>query len=179
MLRVYWIIFILSHFLSHILSHIFCHSFYFFAIFDRNVFSALYAKNFEKKLWKNILWNWWVDCFLARSIKWCDVLSGHSESFSSFIQYFFSLQKTVFLSASLSLAYCWINQFRCFWQTQCDDFLENSSSSWIILSFSLDELNSSDWLWKRWWWIFLKQLLFYGCKRIFIWQKILDVFWRI
>ena len=32
----------------------------------------------------------------------------------------------------------------------------SSSSSWIILSNSLDELSSSDWLLKSWWWIFLK-----------------------
>ena len=35
-------------------------------------------------------------------------------------------------------------------------FLKIASSSWIILSISLNELNSSDWLLKRWWWIFLK-----------------------
>ena len=58
-------------------------------------------------------------------------------------------------------------------------FLKISSSSWIILSISLNELNLSDWLLKRWWWIFLKQFLFYCCKRILIWQKILEVFLRI
>ena len=35
------------------------------------VFSALLAEHFE--IWKNILWNWWVNCFIARSIKWCDI----------------------------------------------------------------------------------------------------------
>ena len=35
-------------------------------------------------------------------------------------------------------------------------FLKIASSSWIILSIPLDELNSSDWLLKSWWWIFLK-----------------------
>ena len=58
-------------------------------------------------------------------------------------------------------------------------FLKLSSSSWIIFSVSLNELSSSDWLLKRWWWIFLKQSIFYCRKRIFIWQKILEVFWRI
>ena len=58
-------------------------------------------------------------------------------------------------------------------------FLKIASSSWIILSISLDELNLIDWLLKSWWWIFLKQFLFYFCKRILIWQKILEVFWRI
>ena len=43
----------------------------FFVIFNCSVFSALHAKHFE--IWKNILWNWWVDCFIARSIKRCDI----------------------------------------------------------------------------------------------------------
>ena len=43
----------------------------FFVIFNGNVFSALHAKHCE--IWKNILWNWWVDYFIARSIKWCDI----------------------------------------------------------------------------------------------------------
>ena len=79
----------------------------FFVIFNCNVFSALDAKHFE--IWKNILWNWWVDCFIARSIKWCDILGAHSESIFPFMQYFFSFQKTVFPSVSLSLAYRWVN----------------------------------------------------------------------
>ena len=85
----------------------------FFVIFNCSVFSALHAKHFE--IWKNILWNWWVDCFIARSIKWCDILGAHSESIFPFMQYFFSLQKTVFSSVSLSLAYRWVNQLRYFW----------------------------------------------------------------
>ena len=43
----------------------------FFVIFNCNVFCALHAKHFE--VWKNILWNWWVHCFITRSIKWCDI----------------------------------------------------------------------------------------------------------
>ena len=43
---------------------------YIFVIFNCNNFSALRAKHFE--IWKNILWNWWVVCFIAPSIKWCD-----------------------------------------------------------------------------------------------------------
>ena len=85
----------------------------FFVIFNCNVFSALHAKHFE--IWKNILWNWWVDCFIARSIKWCDILGAHSESIFPFMQYFFSFQKTVFPSVSLSLAYHWVSQLRYFW----------------------------------------------------------------
>ena len=85
----------------------------FFVIFNCNIFSALHAKHFE--IWKNILWNWWVDCFIARSIKWCDILGAHSESIFPFMQYFFSFQKTVFPLVSLSLAYRWVNQLRYFW----------------------------------------------------------------
>ena len=85
----------------------------FFVIFNCNVFSALHAKHFE--IWKNILWNWWVDCFIAQSIKWCDILGAHSEFIFPFMQYFFSFQKTVFPSVFLSLAYHWVNQLRYFW----------------------------------------------------------------
>ena len=35
-------------------------------------------------------------------------------------------------------------------------FLKTASSSWIILSISLGELNLIDWLLKSWWWMFLK-----------------------
>ena len=80
----------------------------FFVIFNCNVFSALHAKHFE--IWKNILWNWWVDCFIAQSIKWCDILGAHGESILSFMQYFF-----VFSLVSLPLAYRWVNQLRYFW----------------------------------------------------------------
>ena len=58
-------------------------------------------------------------------------------------------------------------------------FLKVTSHSWMILSIRLEEFNSIDWLLKRWWWIFLKKMLFYCCKRILIWEKILEVFWRI
>ena len=67
----------------------------FFVIFNCNIFSALHAKHFE--IWKNILWNWWVDCFIARSIKWCDILGAHSESIFPFMQYFFLSRKLCFL----------------------------------------------------------------------------------
>ena len=49
------------------------HSFFLFflVIFNCNTFSALHAKHFEIR--KNLLWNWWVNCFIARHIKWCDI----------------------------------------------------------------------------------------------------------
>ena len=128
---------------------------------------------------KNILRNWWVDYFIAQSIKWCDILGAYSESNFPFMQYFSSFQKTVFPSISLSLAYRQVNQLRYSGKPNVGFFLKISSSSWIILSISLNELNSNDWLLKRWWQIFLKSFLFYCCKRTFIWQKILEVFGRI
>ena len=127
---------------------------YFFIIFNCNVFYALHAKNFE--IWKNILWNWWVDCSIAQSIEWCDILGVHSESIFPFMQYFFFLQKTGFPSVSLLLAYHWANQLDTSDKPTLGFFLKIASSSWIILSVSLDELKSIDWLFKSWCWIFLK-----------------------
>ena len=48
----------------------------FFVVFNCNVFSALHAKHLEIR--KNILWNWRVDCFIARSITWC-YIAGYSQ----------------------------------------------------------------------------------------------------
>ena len=82
----------------------------FFVIFNSNVFSALHAKHFE--VWRNILWNWSVNCLIARFIKWCD-MGVHSESIFPFSIFF--LKKTVFLLFSLSFAYRRVNQLRDFW----------------------------------------------------------------
>ena len=72
-------------------------------------FSALHAKHFE--IWKNPLWNWWVDCFIAQSINWCDI-----SEFSKWIHFpfhcVFFLKKTVFPLTLLSLVYHWVNQLR-------------------------------------------------------------------
>ena len=95
----------------------------FFVIFNCNVFPALHAKHFE--ISKNILWNWWVDWFLARSIKW--YFWVFSKSIFSFMEYLF-LKKTVFPLVSLSLAYRCVNQLRYFWQTCRGVFLENRLS---------------------------------------------------
>ena len=82
----------------------------FFVIFNSNVFSVLHAKHFE--VWKSILWNWSVNCLIARFIKWCD-MGVHSESIFPFSIFF--LKKTVFLLFSLSFAYRRVNQLRDFW----------------------------------------------------------------
>ena len=72
-------------------------------------FSALHAKHFE--IWENPLWNWWVDCFIAQSINWCDI-----SEFSKWIHFpfhcVFFLKKTVFPLTLLSLVYHWVNQLR-------------------------------------------------------------------
>ena len=51
-------------------------------------------------------------------------------------------------------------------------FLKITSPSWITLSISLDELNLIDWLLKSWWWIFLKQFLFYCVKEFWYGKKL-------
>ena len=57
---------------------------------------------------KIFLWNWWVDCFIARFIKSCDI-SGcvDSASIFPFMEYFFSQETCVsfgFLVSCLSLS---------------------------------------------------------------------------
>ena len=126
----------------------------FFVIFNCNIFSGLHAKHFE--MWTNVYWNWWVDCFIAQSIKWFDILGVHSDSIFPFMQYSFSIQKTVsfgLLVSCLSLSQSVIDDW---WLIGVGFFLKISSHSWIILSIPLNEVNLSDWLLKRWWWIFLK-----------------------
>ena len=119
-----------------------------------NVFSAWHAKHFE--IWKYILWNWWVDCFIARSIKWCDILGVYSESIFPFMQFFFLSRKLCFLRSPCLLLIAESISLDTSGKPTVGFFLKISSSSWIILSISLDELNSSDWLLKSWWWIFSK-----------------------
>ena len=45
------------------------HSFFFFVIFNFNVFSALHAKHLE--IWKNILWNMWLLHSTIHQVIWC------------------------------------------------------------------------------------------------------------
>ena len=158
--RVYWITFILSNFCHiwnryiylyiYIYKVSYIHSF--FVIFSCNVFSLLHAKRFE--IWKNILWNWWVDCFIAQSIKSCDILGAHSEPIFPFMQCFFSFQ--CFLWSSCLLLIAESISLDTSGKLTVGFFLKISSSSCVILSISLNELNSSEWLLRRWWWIFLK-----------------------
>ena len=122
--------------------------------------------------------NWWGDCFIAWSIKRCDIRVLIVTPFSLLCSIFFRSRKLCFLRSSCLLLIAESISLDTSGKPNVGFFLKISSSSWIILSISLNELNSNDWLLKRWW-IFLKWFLFYCCKRIFIWQKILEVFWRI
>ena len=126
----------------------------FSVIFNCNVFFALHAKHFG--IWKNVLWNWWVDWFIAECNKWCDILRAHSESTFPFMQYFFLSRKMYFLRSPCILLIAESISLGISGKPTVGFFLKIFSSFWIILSVSLDELNSSDWLLKRWWWIFLK-----------------------
>ena len=124
---------------------IYIHYIHFFWYLQPLRFFTLHAKQFE--IWKNILWNWWVDCFIAWSIKSCDILDAHSESIFRFMQYFFSFQCFLRSTCHLLIAesVSWDNSGK----PIVGFFLNISSSSWIILPISLNELNSGDWLLKR------------------------------
>ena len=111
---LFWVILIRYNIGIYICIYIYKVSYihYFFVICNCNIFSALHAKHFEA--WKKFLWNWWVDWFIAQSIKWCDISGVHSESIFHFMEYLFP-KKTVFPLVSLSLPYRWVNQPRYFW----------------------------------------------------------------
>ena len=112
-LFLFWVILVTYNIGIYICIYIYKISYiHFFAIFNCNVFSALHAKHFE--IWKNILWNWWVDCFIACSIKWWDISWCLYWIYFPFTEYFF-LKKTVFPLFSLSLAYRSVNQPRYLW----------------------------------------------------------------
>ena len=67
----------------------------FFVMFIWNVFSALQAKHFE--MWISILWKWWVDCFIAQSIRCCDISGCSQWIHFPFYGVFFFLRKLYFL----------------------------------------------------------------------------------
>ena len=97
---------------------------------------------------KYILWHWWVDCFIAQSVMWCDILGVHSESIFPFLRYFFFSRKLHFLRSPCLLLIADSIILGISGKPTAGFFLKIASSSWIILSISLDELNSSDWLLK-------------------------------
>ena len=136
--RVYWIIFffflwviVIYNIGIYICMYIYKASYIHscFVIFNCNVFSLLHAKHFE--IWKSILWNWWMDCFIAQSIKSCDILDAHSESIFPFMKYFFSFQ--CFLQSPFLLLIAESISLDISVKPTVGFFLKISSSSGIIL----------------------------------------------
>ena len=102
----------------------------------------------------------------------------HSESIFPFMEYFFFSRK-LFLLDSLSLAYRESVSLDTFGKPTVGVFLKITSPSWIILSISLDELiNSIDWLLRADDELLEIIFLLLLWKNL-IWQKILEVFWKI
>ena len=151
---LFWVILVTYNISIYICIYIYKVSYIrsFFVIFNYNVFSALHVWHFG--IWKNILWNWWVDCFIARSIKWCDI--SHSESILPFMEYFLFSRKLCFLCCPCLLLIADSISLDTSGKPTVGFFLKTTSSSWIILSISLDELNSIDWFLKSWWLFFWK-----------------------
>ena len=152
---LFWLILVTYNIGIHICIYIYKVSYIHscFVIFNCNVFTALHTKHFE--IWENILWKWRVDCFIALSIKWCDN-SGCSYwiGFLFYAVYFFS-RKLCFLLSPCLLLIAKLISLDTSGKPTVEFFLKITSPSWIILSISLDERNSIDWLLKNWWRIFL------------------------
>ena len=127
--RVYWIIFILSHFW-----HTCSIGIYIYYIYIRYIIYIIYICIYIYKVIfilfflsstvmfflhcmlkllryeKIFFWNWWVDCFIARSIKWYDI-SGCSwwNHFPFYGLYFFSTKLCFLWSLCLLLIAASIN----------------------------------------------------------------------
>ena len=155
---VYWIIFILNHsrqiWYRYTYLYIYIYKVSYIHSFLLSVFTALHAKHF--KIWKNILSNWWVDCLIVRSSKWCDI-SGYSKwihfpfygvFFLCFYACFLWSPSLLLIAESISLVTSG--------KSTVGFVLNIASPSWFLLSISLNELNSVDWLLKNWRWTFLK-----------------------
>ena len=109
---LFWVILITYNIGIYICIYIYKVSYILFFVIFNYVFSPLHAKHLE--IWKNILCNWWVDCFIARSITWCDIsLCSKWIHFPFYGVFFFS--RELFPLVFLFLAYRWVNQSRYFW----------------------------------------------------------------
>ena len=99
---VYWVILVTYNIDIYICMHIYIVSYVnaFFIIFNCNVFSALHPKQFE--IWKNILWNWWLDYVIAQSIKCCDISGCSLWIHFPFSGVFFSQENQVFFGLLVS-----------------------------------------------------------------------------
>ena len=135
----------------------------FFVIFNCNAFSALHARHFEIR--KNILWSWQADCFIVRSINWCDNVSGclYWIHFPFYAVVFFS-RKLCFLWSPCLMLIAELISLDTPGKPTVKFFLKITTPSWILLPISLEELNSIDWLLKSWWWLFLKYIFFIVAK---------------
>ena len=116
-------------------------------------FSTLNAKYFDMKKYflklmsrllhstiHQVMWYFWVFIVNLFSLLW---------------SFFFS-RKLCFLWSPWVLLIAESISWNTYGKPTAGFFLKITSPSWIILSISLDELNSIDWLLKSWWWIFLK-----------------------
>ena len=92
---LFWVILVTYDIGMYICIYIYEVSYIHSIFFNCNVFSALCAKHF--RIWKNILWNWWVDCFIAHDPSSDVIFLGvQSESIFPFMEFFFS-RKLCFL----------------------------------------------------------------------------------
>ena len=175
-LSLFWVILVTYNIGIYICIYIYevsyIHSF--FVISNCSVFSALHAKHFE--IWKKYFVKL-TSRLLHSAIHhvmcyfWVFIVNPF------FYAVFFFSRKLCLLSSSCHLLITELISLDTSSKLTVGFFLKITSFSWIKLSVLLDELNSMDWLLKSWWWIFLKQILFYCCKRIL--QKMLEAFWKI
>ena len=112
---------------------------YFFCYLHCSVFPAFHATHFE--IWKNLLWNWWVDCFIARSIKSCDISECSQWIHFPFYEVFFFSRKLCFLWSLCLLFIAESISLDTSGKPTVGFLLKITSPSWIILSISHDELN--------------------------------------
>ena len=135
--RVYWNIFILSHFCIFV--YIFIKLVIFIlSLLSSTVITFLHCMLNILRYEKNILWNWWVECFIVRSSKWCDILGVHISLLCSI---FFHSRKLYFLQSPCLLLNAELVSLDTFGKPTAVFFLKISSFSWIILSILLNEFN--------------------------------------
>ena len=110
--------------------------------------------------------------------KECSFVGVHSESIFSFMEYFVSSRKLCFLWSPCFLLVPELISLDTSGKPTVEFFLKYTSPSWIILSITLDELNSVNWLLKSW--IFLK-FHFIVVKKLWYGKKYYNirVFWRL
>ena len=119
----------------------------FFVIFNCSAFPALHAKHFE--IWKK----YFVKLMSHQVMRYfCVLIVNH---FPFYGVLFFS-RKLCFLWSPCLLLIAEPINLDTSGKPTAGVFLKITSTSWIILSISLDELNSINWLLKNLWWIFLK-----------------------